>query len=98
DNGGGLGALLTFYGFLSLFPLLLVLVTVLGYVLHDNPQLQRDILNSAVADLPIIGDQIRNNVTSVKGNGIGLVIGLLVTFYGGLRAADAGETPESRRV
>jgi YihY family inner membrane protein len=96
DNGGSLGALLTFYGFLSLFPLLLVLVTVLGYVLHDNPTLQQDILNSAVADLPIIGDQIRNNVTSVKGNGIGLVVGLLVTFYGGLGVANSAQDAMNR--
>ena len=30
DRGGSLAALLTFYGFLSLFPLLLLLVTILG--------------------------------------------------------------------
>src|SRR5215471_448209 len=96
DNGGSLGALLTFYGFLSLFPLLLVLVTVLGYVLHDNPSLQRDIVNSAVADLPIIGDQIRKSVTSVRGNGIGLFVGILVTFYGGLGVANSAQDAMNR--
>jgi YihY family inner membrane protein len=73
-----------------------VLVTVLGYVLHDNPTLQRDILNSAVADLPIIGDQLRNSVTSVKGNGIGLVVGILVTFYGGLGVANSAQDAMNR--
>ena len=33
DSAGNLAAMLTFYGFFSIFPLLLVFVTVLGYVL-----------------------------------------------------------------
>jgi YihY family inner membrane protein len=96
DQGGNYAAQLTYYGFVSLFPLLLVLVTVLGYVLHDNPTLQRDIIDSAVADIPIIGDQIRDNVTSLHGNGIGLAVGLLVILYGGLGLANAAQDAMNR--
>src|SRR5579875_206352 len=46
DQGSYLAALLTYYGFLSLFPLLLLAVTVLGFVLHGNPHLQHQLLNS----------------------------------------------------
>jgi membrane protein len=96
DEGGNLAALMTYYGFLSIFPLMLVLVTVLGYVLHGNPSLQHDIVNSAVADFPIIGDQITKNVGSVQGSGIGLVIGLLLALYGGLGIANASQNTMNR--
>src|SRR3954452_2595734 len=96
DQGGNLAALLTYYGFLSIFPLLLVLVTVLGYVLADNPKLQSDIVNSAVAELPILGDQIRSNVHSLRGNGIGLFVGVLITFYGALGFANAAQNALNR--
>jgi YihY family inner membrane protein len=96
DSGGSISAVLTYYGFLSLFPLLLVLVTVLSFVLHDNPKLQSDILNSALADFPIIGDEIRKNVGRVHGTGIGLIIGILVTFYGGFGIANAAQDVMNR--
>lgn len=96
DQGGNLAALMMYYGFLSLFPLLLVLVTVMSYVLEDNPDLQSSILNSALADFPVIGDQIRNNITSVRGSGIGLLVGALITFYGGLGIANATQDAMNR--
>jgi YihY family inner membrane protein len=96
DQGGNYAAQLTYYGFVSLFPLLLVLVTILGFVLQDNPKLQQDIIDSAVADLPVIGDQIRNNVHSLRGNGLGLAVGLLVVLYGGLGLANAAQDAMNR--
>ena len=87
DRGGHLAALVTYYGFLSLFPLLLVLVTVLGFLLHDNPSLRHDLLDSALADLPIVGQQLRRNVHAMGGNGLGLVIGLLGLVWGSLGVA-----------
>ena len=96
DQGGNFAAQLTYYGFVSLFPMLLVLVTVLGYVLHGNPTLQHDILDSAVAEIPIIGDQLRNNVTSLRGNGIGILVGLLVILYGGLGLANSAQDAMNR--
>jgi inner membrane protein YhjD len=96
DQGGNLAALITYYGFLSIFPLLLVLVTALGFVLGGNPELRDDILNSAVADFPIIGDQIRDNVGSVRGSGLGLAIGIVVALYGGLGVANAAQDAMNR--
>jgi YihY family inner membrane protein len=91
DRGGHLAALITYYGFLSLFPLLLVLVTVLGFLLHDNPSLRHDLLDSALADFPIIGPQLRSNVGALGGNGLGLVIGLLGLVWGSLGVAQAAQ-------
>jgi YihY family inner membrane protein len=91
DRGGHLAALITYYGFLSLFPLLLVLVTVLGYLLHDNPSLRHDLLDSALADFPIVGQQLQRNVHAMGGNGVGLVIGVIGLLWGSLGVAHAAQ-------
>lgn len=90
DKAGQLAALIAYYGFFSLFPLLLVLVTVLGLLLRGNPDLQQRILDSALAQFPIIGDQIRENIHSLRGSGLALGIGIggaLWAGLGGLKAA-----------
>jgi membrane protein len=89
DQAGSLAALISYYAFLSTFPLLLVLVTVLGMVLSGNPQLQQDVLNSALTEFPVIGDQLRANVHSLGRSGFGLVVGLVLTFLGARGVANA---------
>ena len=91
DRGGSLAALLTYYGFLSIFPLLLVLVTALRIVLRNSVTLQRDLLNSALADFPIVGPQIRQNLHGLSGEGVGLVVGLVVLLWGSMGVAQAGQ-------
>ncbi|HTL85812.1 MAG TPA: YihY/virulence factor BrkB family protein [Acidimicrobiia bacterium] len=93
DQGGNLAALITYYGFLSLFPLLLVLVTVLGFVFHSH---QDQIVKSALADFPIIGDQIKQQVKAPQGNGIGLALGVLAALWGGLGIANAAQDAMNR--
>ena len=58
DQGTYLAALITYYAFVSLFPGLLLLTTVLGVVLAGHPELQEQILQSAVAQFPVIGRQL----------------------------------------
>ncbi len=87
DRGGLLAALITYYGFVSLIPLLLLLSTVLGFVLHGHPEAQQAVVDSALADFPIIGDQLRENVHSVQGSGLALVIGIAGLLYGALGIA-----------
>src|SRR5450755_4606331 len=84
DQAGQLAALIAYYGFVSLFPLLLVLVTVLGFVLEGSPKTQASVLHSALGQFPIIGNQLQSNVHSLKGSGIGLAIGLLGSLLAGL--------------
>lgn len=91
DQGTYLAALITYYGFVSLFPLLLLLVTILSYVLQGNPGLQQAVLNSALRDFPIIGQQIGENVHSLHGTVTGLVVGVLGGIYGGLGVTVAGQ-------
>src|SRR4029079_1541542 len=96
DEGGNLCALLTYYGFVSLFPLLLVFFSVLGFVLEGHPSLQHQLRDSALSNLPIIGDQIASNVTSVQGSGLALVVGLLGALWGGLGIANAAQDAMNR--
>jgi membrane protein len=89
DQGAYLTALITYYGFVSLFPLLLLLVTALGYALQGSPGLQQRVLDSALAQFPVIGDQIGTNIHSFHGSVFGLVIGILGSLYGGLGVVQA---------
>jgi len=47
DQAGQLAALVSYYAFVSIFPLLLVLVTILGFVLQGDPREQQKILDGA---------------------------------------------------
>lgn len=91
DRGSQLAALITYYGFLALFPLLLVFVTVLGYVAHDDPGLRRDLLDTALADFPVVGQELRRNVGALGGNGLALAVGLLALIWGSLGVAQVAQ-------
>ncbi len=96
DQGLYLAALMTYYGFLSLFPLLLLLVTILGFVIHGDPHLQTRIVNSALVDFPVIGSQLRGDLKALSGSGFGLVVGILGTLYGCLGGAGATQNAFNR--
>ena len=96
DQAGNLAALISYYGFFSLFPLLLVAVTVLGLVLAHDPSLQHRVLNSALKNFPVIGTQLRSNIHSLNRTGIGLGLGLVGTFYGARAVASAAQNAFNR--
>jgi membrane protein len=89
DQGSYLTAQITYYGFVSLFPLLLLLVTILSYVLEGSRHLQRQVLDSALAQFPVIGNQIATNIHSFHGSLLALAVGVLGSVYGGLGIAQA---------
>jgi len=70
--------LLSYYGFIAAFPLLTVLATVLEIVLRNDPELQQRVLDSALTEFPVIGDQLRSNIDTVQGSGLTLAIGLVI--------------------
>ncbi|HEV3170083.1 MAG TPA: YihY/virulence factor BrkB family protein [Actinocrinis sp.] len=82
DQAWSLAALLAYYAFLAIFPLLLILVTALGIVLHGSPAAQQWVLHSALVDFPIIGDQLKGNIHSLNRTGLGAVVGLIGTAFG----------------
>jgi YihY family inner membrane protein len=91
DGAGRLAALIAYYGFFSLFPLLLVFVTVLGFVLEGNPSAQESVLHSTLSQFPIIGEQLQHNVHSLKGSGVGLAIGVVGSLLAGLGITGAAQ-------
>ncbi len=90
DSGGNLAALIAYYGFLSLFPLLLLASTVLGIVLRGDPAAQQAVLSSALSQFPVIGQQLQTP-SRVGGGTVGLVVGGLGALYGGMGVALAVE-------
>ncbi len=88
DGGGYLAALIAYYAFLSLFPLLLLFATVLGFVLAGDPDLQQRVLDSALSQFPVVGDQL-GQPKQISGGTVGLVIGILGSLYGGLGVGQA---------
>src|SRR3954447_17588150 len=94
DQGGYLAASVTYYAFFSIFPLLLVLVTLLGYALEGDPDLQRRVLDSALADFPVIGPQLESNVHSLTGSATALAVGLAVAIWAGTGVALALENAQ----
>jgi membrane protein len=88
DFGPYLAGLLTYYGVVSLFPLLLLASTVLGIVLVGHPNLQHELISSALHQFPGIGSDLATPKQIEGGTG-GLVIGIVGSLYGGLGVAQA---------
>ena len=91
DRAGNLAGLIAYYGFFSLFPLLLVLVSVVSFVLRGNEDLQRDILDSALAQFPVLGDQLRDNTGRLDTSGFALIAGGLSALWAGTGVMKAGQ-------
>ena len=88
DYGTYLAAQLTYYGFVSLFPLLLLSSTILGFVLSGDQSLQHEVLSSALQQFPVIGQDLARP-KHLGGGPIGLIVGIAGSLYGGLGVAQA---------
>ena len=93
DDGGQLAGLIAYYGFFSLFPLLLVLVSVLGYVLAGDPHLRERIVGSAVAEFPVIGSSLAGHagLHALHGSWISILLGALTALWAGLGVIQTAE-------
>ena len=93
DQAGRHAALLAYYGFFSLFPLLLVAVTVIGFILQGRSDLADRIVDSTAAQFPIVGTSIAKTVegSHLRGSGLALVVGTAFALWGGLGVADAAQ-------
>ncbi len=90
DRGSMLSALLTYYGFMSLFPFLLVATTVLGFI--GNRTIENGIIGQTLQQFPVYGDQIgRTAAHPLRGSAAGLTFGLLGLLYGSMGVAQAGQ-------
>ncbi|HEY0516483.1 MAG TPA: YihY/virulence factor BrkB family protein [Solirubrobacteraceae bacterium] len=94
DQGGQLAALISYYGFVSLFPLLLVFVTILGFVLQGDHAEQQKILSGALGQFPIVSSTLKPQ--SLKGSPTALAIGLIGAVLAGLGIMSAAQTAFDR--
>jgi membrane protein len=84
DRGGQWAALVAYYGFFSLFPLLLVFATLLSFAVQDDPQLRLRLLDSALSQFPIIGSEIEENLGHLEGSVAALVVGIVASLWAGM--------------
>ncbi len=85
-------ALVSHYAFLSVFPLLLVFTTVLGFVLEGNQTLQEQIIDSVLSHIPIIGPELAKNPESLTGSVPVLIAGLITALWASLKAFNVLQT------
>lgn len=89
EGGGYHAALLTYYAFLALFPLMLLLTTVSGLLLADNAAARQTITDGLTDYFPVLGNQLAGDVDRLRGGGLAILAGLLFTLYGTRGVADA---------
>ena len=81
DQGNYLAAVLTFYAFIAIFPLLLLASSILGFILQGYPEFEQRTLDSALAQFPIIGSEL-GRPGGLQGSVGAIVIGGLGALYG----------------
>lgn len=89
DEVGKKAALLTYYGFLSIFPLLLIITTLISIFTANDPQAQATATETISRYIPAIGDQLYNQIHSINKNGFALIGALLFTVYGARGAVES---------
>jgi YihY family inner membrane protein len=84
DGGDRLGVQIAYWGFFSIFALLLVFTSILGFVFDGNPDLQKQLLDSTLERMPVIGPQISGHIGTLTGSGVALAVGLVGALWTGL--------------
>ncbi len=78
--------------FLSVFPLVLVLLTLAEILLFGHPTAQKDVVDAALRQFPDVGEELRDNITGLSGrNTILIVLLTLWLVYGCLRLSRSAQ-------
>ncbi len=92
DQAGAFATRIAYRGLFSVFPLMLLLTTILGFVLSSNPAFKRQVMHSALSQFPLIGAQLKPNGHLLHGSGPALVVGVVGTVWGTLGVTNAAES------
>jgi membrane protein len=90
DQGNYLAAVVTYYAFVAIFPMLLIASSVLGFVLQGNRSLENELLTSALSQFPIVGTQL-GKPEGLQGSASAVVVGTLAALYGVLGLGQAAQ-------
>jgi len=82
DEGGSMVSLIAYRAFFSLFPLLLLMITILGFVLAGNSELREEVVNGTLSQFPIIGSQLKGG--TLHGSGVALAVGIVGSILAGI--------------
>ena len=88
DQGPYLASALTYYAFIAIFPLMLLGTSILGIILRGEPNWQQAILDSALAQFPIIGDEL-GRPEGLQGSFAGVAVGGVAALYGAMGLGQA---------
>lgn len=88
DQGAYLSAIITYYAFVAIFPLLLLSTSILGFVLQGNDALRDRLLNSALSQFPIIGTEL-GTPSGLQGSTTAIVVGSVTALYGAMGLGQA---------
>ena len=90
DQGPYLAAIISYYAFIAIFPLLLISTSILGFLLQDDPQLRDRLLDSALSQFPIVGDAL-GRPNGLSGSTSAIVVGSLAALYGSMGLGQASQ-------
>ncbi len=95
DRASQLAALIAYYGFFSLFPLLLVFATIAAFVLDGDPDLQGRLIDSVLEQFPVVGTSIGKvideSVEQLSGSPFALSVGLVGALWTGTAVVAAAQ-------
>ncbi len=89
DEGAYQAALIAYYGFLSLFPLLIIATAAIQIVAQNDAALREQLLSNVTGYFPSLGQTLADSINTPSRSGWALVLGILITFYGAKGVADA---------
>jgi YihY family inner membrane protein len=92
DQVSLLAAVMSHFGMLSVFPLLLLLVTLAGYVFRDDAAAQQALIDAALGNFPALGEQLRASIQSLPGSGAAIVFGSVLLLWASLGFTKVAQT------
>ena len=88
DQGPYLAAIIAYYAFFAIFPILLIGTSVLGFFLQGDPELRDRLLDTALSQFPIVGDQL-GRPEGLSGSTVAIVVGVVTALYGAINLGEA---------